>query len=353
MMFPNTLTQRPGRRNGPSRGRNRRGAMLVLIAVMMIGFMIAVAFSVDIAQMHLSRTELRSATDAASKAAAQTLSQTLDTNLAIQRGKRIAAANTVNGEPLLLASSDFTFGRSFELKSGKFEFSPSGTPMNSVLVDGRRTVGSPSGPVPLFFGNIFGVKFFEPRTSAAATYIERDIVLVVDRSGSMRGQKFADLVNAIDTFAATLDSTPVDEHVGLASYSEFATEDVALTENLDEVTSAMASLPVGGFTSISRGMESGKKVMDDSRGDEFVERTMIVMTDGRHNRGAEPRGVAEDLADDGVTIHTITFGTDADLPRMQEVAEIGNGRHFHADTGVELEQIYREIALTLSTMMTQ
>ena len=50
--------------------RHRRGAMLVLIAIMMIGFMVAVAFSVDIAQMHLSRTELRTATDAASKAAA-------------------------------------------------------------------------------------------------------------------------------------------------------------------------------------------------------------------------------------------------------------------------------------------
>ena len=335
------------------RQRNRKGAMLVLIAIMMIGFMVAVAFSIDIAQMHLSRTELRTATDAASKAAAATLAQSQDTDLAITRGQQIAAANTVNGDPLLLDRSDFTFGRSVELGSGKFEFSGGGIPRNSVHVDGRRTVSSRSGPVPLFFGNIFGVEFFEPIADATATYIERDIVLVVDRSGSMAGQKFADLVNAIGTFTATLDQTPVDEHVGLASYSEFATSDVHLTGNLQLITDAMAALPVGGFTSISRGMEAGKTVMDTSRGREFVERTLIVMTDGRHNRGPEPRGVAKTLASEGVTIHTITFGSDADEARMEEVAEIGGGRHFHADNGLELEQVYREIALTLSTMMTQ
>lgn len=338
---------------GGRRYRRRRGAMLVLIAVMMIAFMATVAFSIDVAFMHLTRTELRTATDAASKAAALTLSQTLDRNQAITRGQQIAAANTVGGQPLLLADVDFQFGRSEESPSGRFLFDTAATPTNSVRVNGRRTSGSLSGPIPLFFGNIMGFEFFEPQSFAAATYIERDIVLVVDRSGSMRGQKFADLVSAIQIFTDTLGGTPVDERVGLASYSEFATEDVPLTENLSAISSTMASLPVGGYTSISRGMKAGQNIMDLSRGADFVERTMIVMTDGRHNRGAEPRGVAQQLANNGVQIHTITFGADADIARMQEVAAIGRGRHYHALTGDELRAIYREIALTLSTLLTE
>ncbi|KAA1259058.1 von Willebrand factor type A domain protein [Rubripirellula obstinata] len=327
--------------------------MLVLILIMLVGFMVAVAFSVDIAFMQLTRTELRSATDAASKAAAIELSTSLDRGAAIQRGQQIAAANRVNGEPLLVDASEFTFGRSTELVSGKFDFNAGGSPSNSVQVDGRRVAGSLSGPVPLFFGGFFDVNVFEPQTSSTASYIERDIVLVVDRSGSMAGQKFNELVNAINIFIATLSSTPVDEQVGLSSYNDTASEDVELTGDLTEISEAMAALPVGGFTSISRGMQAGSNLMDRSRSPEFVERTLIVMTDGRHNRGPEPAAVATTLADDGVIIHTITFGTDADRPRMIDVANIGGGRHFHADNGDQLAEIYREIALTLSTMMTK
>ncbi len=327
--------------------------MMILIAIMMVGFMITVAFSIDIAHMHLSRTELRTATDAASKAAAATLSETYSEELAIKRGQEIAAANLVHGDPLLLDPKDFVFGHSKEQVSGKFAFTAGQTPKNSVQVNGRRTSDSPSGPVPLFFGNFMGMRFFQPYCLASATYIERDVVLVVDRSGSMQGQKFLDLIDAIDTFTATLDETPVDEQVGLASYSDYATSDVPLTEDLAAITAGLKSLSVGGYTSISRGMRAGEVVLNGSRGVEFVERTMIVMTDGLHNRGPEPREAAADLAASGVTIHTITFGSDADRSRMQEVASIGGGRHYHADNGLQLREIYREIALTLSTMITQ
>ena len=335
------------------RQRNRRGAMLVLIAIMMIGFMVTIAFSVDVAQMHLSRTELRTATDAASKAAAATLAETMDPKLAIKRGQEIASANRVNGDPLLLDRNDFSFGRSIQRTSGKFEFAADKTPQNTVRVAGRRTVDSLSGPIPLFFGNLLGVDFFQPEVVASSTYIERDVVLVVDRSGSMWGKKFRGLIRAIDTFVATLEETPVDERVGLASYSNYATADVQLTENLPLISEKIRQLRLGGYTSISRGMRAGISIMDASRNAQFVERTMIVMTDGQHNRGIEPSFVARELSEDGVTIHTITFGTNADRLRMAEVAAIGGGRHFHADSGVQLEKVYREIALTLSTIMTQ
>lgn len=332
----------------------RRGAMLILIAILMVAFMVTVAFSIDIALMHLSRTELRASTDAAAKAAASELSRTLDVNAAIRRGQELAAANLVADEPLLLDASDFTFGRSKEEDaSGKFVFDAGGTPRNSVRVNGQKFQSSRSGAVPLFFGNMFGVPFFEPSTRATATYIQRDVVLVVDRSGSMQGQKFIDLVSAIDVFVRTLDSTPVEERVGLASYNDQSSEDVFLTDALSEIQLGIRQLNVGGFTSISRGMRSGQVIMNQGSNREFVERTMIVMTDGRHNRGPEPRTVARALANEGVKIHTITFGADADQRRMREVARIGGGRAHHAENGDQLEEIYREIALTLSTIITE
>jgi Ca-activated chloride channel family protein len=327
--------------------------MLVLILVMLVGFLATVAFSVDIAHMHLSRTELRSATDAASQASSQELAATLDTSLAIQKGQEIAALNLVNGEPLQLVAGDFEFGRSDLDATGRFVFAQGSTPLNTVRVTGRRTSGSASGAIPLLFGNILGFSSFEPQVTAAATYIERDVVLVVDRSGSMSGSKFVDLQNAINVFITTLDSTPVDEEVGLASYSEFATEDVELTGQLVEVSDGLAALSTGGRTSISRGMDAGAAIMDRGRSVQFVERTLIVMTDGQHNEGPEPSTVATRLAADGVQIHTITFGSGADKTRMRNVAAIGGGRHFHALSASELVDAYREIALTLGTVITE
>jgi Mg-chelatase subunit ChlD len=327
--------------------------MLVLVAIMMIGFMMAVAFSVDIAQMHLTKTELRTATDAASKAAAATLAETMNRNQAIKRGRQIAAANSVNSEPLRLSRNDFKFGNASPNKKGKFEFRQGLRPYNTVHVTGRRTEQARSGAVPLFFGGLTGVEIFETESTAAATYIERDVVLVVDRSGSMYGSKFRDLISAITTFTDTLEETPVEEYVGLASYAEYGSTDVPLTPNLYRVSQGVRSLRLGGWTSVSRGMEAGNQIMQGGRNAKFVERTMIVMTDGRHNRGPSPELTAQQLHENGITIHTITFGRDADRSRMAEVARIGGGRHYHADNGVQLKEIYREIALTLSTIMTQ
>jgi Ca-activated chloride channel homolog len=343
----------PGRRHAA--GHRRHGAMMILIGALLLIFMVAVAFTANIAHMHLAKTELRSVTDAASKAAALELSRSGDISRAVQVGSDVAAQNRVVGQPLLLSPANFSFGYSIEDRlNGRFDFTASDRSINSVRVVGRRTSDSLSGTVPLFFGHFFDVPDFEPRsTTATATYLNRDVVLVVDRSDSMADQSINDLRAAVRTFTQTLRETPVEEFVGLASYSEFATVDVLLSPNLLAIDAAMNELKANGWTSISRGMEAGEQVFKTGRPPRFVERTMIVMTDGKHNRGPEPRIAAQRLAADGVTIHTITFGSDADRPRMQEVAQIGGGRHFHADNGLQLAEIYREIARSLSTLMTQ
>lgn len=336
-----------------ARRRNRRGAMLVLIAVMLSAFLVTVAFSVDVAYMQLTRTELRSAADAAAKAAAESLAREQTVAAALAAGKRAALQNQVAGEGLILRDSDFVFGASRQGADGRFAFTAGGTPTNSVRVTGARTTGSASGEANLFFGGMFGVDYFEPIQVATATYVERDVVLVVDRSGSMLGQKFLDLGAAIDVFVATLSETAVDEQVGLASYSSEATEDQALTGDLSQISAAFSRLSVGGRTSISAGMQAGMNILLAGRDSRFVERTLIVMTDGIHNTGVTPIETANAAAAEGIVIHTVTFGSDADELLMQEVATIGSGRSFHADSGLELSQVFREIAFTLETILTE
>ena len=72
---------------GRRRGANRRGAMVVLIAVTIIILLIGAMFSVDVAYMHVVKAELRTATDAAARAGAATLARTQDANRAVLAAK--------------------------------------------------------------------------------------------------------------------------------------------------------------------------------------------------------------------------------------------------------------------------
>ncbi len=342
----------PAQKRIQSQGR-RRGAMVVLLAAMLVMFFVAVAFSVDIAYMHLVRGELRAATDAATKATSEALARTQNVEVAIARGKEIALENLVAGKGLELADSDIKFGNSTRQSNDRFTFVEGGRPLNSVLVEGKRTATSRSGSVGLFFGKVLGKGFFEPTERAIATFVERDLVVVVDTSGSMAGQKFADLQAAMQTFISTIRAANLQTRVGLASYATFGSERVQLTSNLDATSTAMSRLQVGGFTSISGGMEAGGRIMRSARSGDIVERTMIVMTDGLHNTGGEPEPVAIGLANQNVVIHTITFGRDADRRRMQRIAEVARGQSFHADTGAQLNKVFRDLALTLSTVITE
>jgi Flp pilus assembly protein TadG len=334
--------------------QRRRGAMLVLVALMMFGFLVTAAFSVDIAYMHLVKSELRSATDAAAKAAAEELARTQNKSLATAKGIAIGQKNSVAGAPLVLSADDFQFGKSVKQANNRFEFTANDLRFNAVQVRGIQTSQSASGSIGLFFGRLMGTTSFTPTETATVTYAERDIILVVDRSGSMlEDKKFVALQNAMSVFLAILDKSPTDEQVGLASYSTSATADIQMTTNLQEIRNAMSSMPVDGFTNISGGIDAGMSIVKKGRPAEFIERSMVLLTDGLQNRGRPAINAAIDAVDQGVIIHTISFGADADRAVMQQIADIGHGKTFHAANGTQLEEVFREIATSFTTVMTQ
>jgi Ca-activated chloride channel homolog len=371
-----------------SRRQTRRGAMVVLVAVCLPLLIIMAAFAVDVAWMQLVRTELRTATDAAARAGAKELSLTHDADAARSRAKETALRNLVAGDPLRLADEDIVFGSGTQAsETSRYEFSPGGTRLNAIRVTGRRTSGSPAGPVNLLFAGVLGVRQFEPRETATATQLDRDICLVVDRSGSMmwtlnnssypKGTKECDpphatqsrwgaLRIALEAFLIELDKTPQDERVALASYSSNTTEcgykykisqlDSDLSGDYGKVRDAVATLsskPVKGRTAISAGLDEGIKVLTGPKVRPYAVRTIILMTDGIHNEGPEPVISARAAAKKDIVVHTITFSSDADIRRMQQVAAAAGGRHFHAPTAEDLVRIFKEIAATLPVLLTE
>jgi Mg-chelatase subunit ChlD len=362
--------------------------MLVLIAVCLPLCLIMAAFAVDVAWMQLVRTELRTATDSAARAGSKELSIAQDSVAARQRAKQAARRNLVASQPLELADADIQIGSSTQSNSAsRFTFAGGGTRPNAVRVTGQRTQGSLSGPVDLLFAGVLGVDTFEPRHVATSTQLDRDICLVVDRSGSMMWNlfnsnlppgasdcgpphstlsRFGALVNAVDAFLRELDRTRQRETVGMVSYSSDTTECNRTyrisTINSDLVSdygpirnaiTTMASRPVKGRTAISAGIDDGIRVLTGARVRPFAVRTMVLMTDGIHNTGPEPVLSARVAAQNDIVIHTVTFSADADIRRMQDVAAATGGLHFHADDRAELVSVFRQIAATLPVMLTE
>ena len=123
----------------------RRGAMLYLICALLVVFVALTALSVDVAYMHLTRTQLRAATDAAARGGGEALSRLQSTAAARDAAKQMAAMNAVAGKPLQLEDDDVTFGFSDLNEDGSWSFTAGASPINSLRVLGRRTSSSPSG----------------------------------------------------------------------------------------------------------------------------------------------------------------------------------------------------------------
>ncbi len=370
--------------------KNRRGAILVLIAVLMPVIALMAAFAIDVAWMQLVRTELRTATDSASRAGAKVLSLEQDIDLARAAAIDAASRNLVGGAPMQVDGADVQFGLSEQpTPNSKFAFTAGGSPLNAVHVDGLRTAGSVAGPVPLFFGRVLGVNTFEPAMSATSTMLDRDICIVIDRSGSMGlpvtqpgggngqncgpldpGTRFAALDTAVDAFLEELDFTFPRERVSLVSYSSrnrvrcrggnlrFDAADTRepLTENYDAIRGEMTAFMqngIGGRTAIGEGLREGLRAIQGTGARRFALKTVVLMTDGRHNTGIDPIIPARQAARDDITVHTVTFSRGAEQGRMRRVADEAGGRHFHADTAGDLRAVFREIARTLPVLVTE
>jgi len=367
-----------------SRKAQRRGAMLVLVCLMLIVFLVAVVFSVDVAYMQLTRVKLRASTDAAARAAGEALSREQDMGAARAAARELAEANPVAGQPLLLDDEDIVFGNAVANSEANWIFTANASPVNSVRVNGRRTEGSLSGAVPTFFAALFGVDMFEPQQNATVVRLDRDICLVVDRSSSMKlyltdtaptmstsdsrfcdiphaESRWAALDSAVDVFIEALDDTPQSENIALVSYASSGTwcsssnTNADVNQNLSSdhalIATAMDSLSssvFNGATNITAGLNAGRGVLNDpASARPFAAKTLVLMTDGHYTTGGSPVPSAYEAAEEDIVIHTVTFGDGADQTLMRSVADATSGQHFHASDAAELEEVFREIAYTL------
>ena len=179
------------------KSRRRRGAIVVLTAILLVLMLGVIAFAVDMGYVLLVRTQLQTAADSSSLAAAASTNLSRADFEAV--AKQFAGYHQATGRAVQLGSSDIEYGN---WDTATRIFTPSATVGNAVRVT-TRTDASHGGETPFFFARILNFSSMSQSASAVAMTNPRDIAFVIDASGSMNFDTDPDKTDDINsTFAS-------------------------------------------------------------------------------------------------------------------------------------------------------
>lgn len=165
------------------------------------------------------------------------------------------------------------------------------------------------------------------------------LALVLDRSGSMSGQKMDDARRAAHRLVDLLDAR---DELTFITFSDRIESTALLTmnaENKATVHAAIEGVTAAGATYLSGGIEAGTQALKSARG----ARRMVVVSDGQPTAGVvEPSGLvqlvgrAHDLA---ITVTALGVGAEYDGMLMQHLAERGGGMYGYLRDGSALDEV--------------
>lgn len=161
-----------------------------------------------------------------------------------------------------------------------------------------------------------------------------NLVLVIDRSGSMNGKRIRKVKESLLALSKKL--RPRDL-ISIVTYSDDAAVCIEATSasNLKELTQAISSIKAGGSTNLHAGLTMGYEIALQQFDDQRANR-VILLTDGLANRGVTD--VSQIVAESktfnqkGIGLSTIGLGNSLNRHLLRQLSDAGKGAmHFIAD----------------------
>ena len=179
------------------------------------------------------------------------------------------------------------------------------------------------------------------------------ICLIIDRSGSMSGNKIEICKSAAVATASMLSGK---DYIGVCAFDSQANWVVPMTKagNKAAIQARISTLSAGGGTNIYPGMAAG---YDALKRLQAKVKHAIVLTDGRTSGGGY-EALAAQMLGDGITVSAVGVGGGADTTLLRGIARAGGGkfyettdasaipRIFTQDTAVHMGRLVREEAFT-------
>ena len=169
------------------------------------------------------------------------------------------------------------------------------------------------------------------------------MVLVIDKSGSMGGQK---IEMAKDAAKAAVELLGPKDKVGVIAFDGdlFWIADVQAASNKGQILDKISAIEAGGGTTMGPPMEAAYEALTNTPA---RLKHVIMLTDGV-SEPADFEGIAQNMAQSKMTCSTVAVGDDCDFKVLQEIARIGNGRYYHSEDPSNVPQIFAKETVTAS-----
>jgi Mg-chelatase subunit ChlD len=161
------------------------------------------------------------------------------------------------------------------------------------------------------------------------------LVLVIDRSSSMTGQKLK--ISKTAAVAAVRGLSRRD-YVAVVTFDSQAelTVPLRLAANQAAIGGRIRQISIGGGTDVHAGMRKAHQVLNKKG---IGVKHVILLTDGQ-TAGPPCRGLAKKMAGDRITISTVAVGMGADRQLLSDIARTTKGRYYAVDDPRKIPQIF-------------
>lgn len=184
-----------------------------------------------------------------------------------------------------------------------------------------------------------------------------DIVLVLDRSGSMSGSSLANMKAGANKFIDIIDEATdgtldgqigSGSRIGVVSFADTATPNTQLITSVAALKAAVNGLTADGSTNHANAFSVAGSLFDPSSTSQKV---ILMFTDGKTTIGPPPAPVAAALRTSGVVIYCIgLIGSDGiDVATLNEWATDPDASHVAVTPDdAELEDLFADLAANIT-----
>lgn len=175
---------------------------------------------------------------------------------------------------------------------------------------------------------------------------ERDIVLVLDVSGSMSGTPMEETQKASVNFIDTI--LEEDASIGIVTYDDNAEQLSDFSIDRSHLTEIASDISSGGGTNIEAGLAEAKSMLDSSNAKKKI---IVLMSDGEPNKGKEGEELiayADEIKSDDVLIYTLGFfenmgGNKSSAQYLMEQLA-SDGCHYEVSSADDLVFFFEDMA---------